>query len=112
MGGDLSVVIVERVAGVREAELRESVLTGLAQWAAENGVSRWIIELDESVQKADNRALSRFSRSTGLPDFEYAHLAGTDDPVLWAADLAAWAWTRGGRYRDKVEPLVARHIML
>lgn len=112
MGDELSVVIVERVARVREAELRESVLLGLAKWASENGVSRWIIELDEPAQKADNRALSNFSKSTGAPEFEYLHLAGTDDPILWAADLATWAWTKGGRYRDKIEPLVLGHIVL
>ncbi|MCB2411528.1 hypothetical protein LGT39_01525 [Demequina sp. TTPB684] len=112
MGEDLRIVIVERRARVREAELRESVLVALAQWASENGVSRWIIELDESAQKADNRALSNFSRSTNSPDFEYLHLAGPDEPILWVADLAAWAWTKGGHYRDKVGPLVTRRIVL
>lgn len=112
MGDDLSIVIVERFAGIREAELRESVLVGLAKWASENGVARWIIELDESTQKADNRVLSNFSRSTGSPGFEYVHLAGADDPILWAADLAAWAWTKGGHYRGKIEPLVTRRIVL
>ena len=112
MGDDVSIVIVERAAKIREAELRESVLLGLASWAAENGISRWTIELDESTQKADNRVLSNFSRSAGSPEFEYLHLAGPDDAILWAADLAAWAWTKGGRYRDKIDHLVARHIVL
>ena len=112
MGDDVSIVVVERFASVREAQLRESVLLGLASWAAESDVSRWIIELDEPARKADNRALSDFSKSTGSPEFEYLHLAGAADPVLWAADLAAWAWTKGGRYRDVIKPLVARHIVL
>ncbi len=112
MADDISVVIVERVATVREAELRESVLLGLAVWAAQNDVSRWIIERDESVLRADHRTLSGFSKSAASADFEYTHLAGADDPVLWAADLAAWAWTKGGAYRAKVEPLVVRRIAL
>jgi len=112
MGDDLSIVIVERRARMREAELRELVLVGLAQWAAENGVSRWIIELDESARKADNRALSNFSKSTVSSDFEYLHMAGPDEPILWVADLAAWAWTKGGHYRSKIEPLVTRRVVL
>lgn len=32
------------------------------------------------------------------------------DPMLWAADLVAWAWARCGDYRAGIEPLVAAHI--
>jgi hypothetical protein len=112
MSDDLSIVIVERLDRIREADLRESVLLSLATWASQNGVSRWVIELDDPARKADNRILSSFRKSTGSSEFEYVHLAGTDDPILWAADLAAWAWTKGGRYRDKVEPLVRAHVVL
>ena len=33
-----------------------------------------------------------------------------EDPVLWAADLVAWAWARGGEFRAGIEPLVVARI--
>ena len=38
-----------------------------------------------------------------------SHLAA-HDAVLWAADLAAWGWTRGGEFRAGIEPLVVARI--
>ena len=112
MGDVLSIVIVENNLAVEELVRRETVLCALAGWACENGVARWVIERDLSVEKFDRRVLSEFRRSTTLPEFEYLHLAGTEDPILWAADLAAWAWTKGGQYAAKVKPLISEHIRL
>ena len=38
------------------------------------------------------------------------HLPAAREPVLWAADLAARSWARGGEFRAGIEPLVVTRI--
>ena len=108
--GAVQVVIVESDRGQRDLSARGAHVLALADWAGEAGVSRWVIERDESVLGADRHLLSAARAADGADSFEYVHLPAAQDPVLWAADLAAWAWARGGAYRAGIEPLVVAHI--
>lgn len=108
--GAVQVVIVESDRGQRDLSARGAHVLALADWAGRAGVSRWVIERDESVLGADRHLLTAARSADGAHAFEYVHLPAAQDPVLWAADLAAWAWARGGEYRAGIERLVAAHI--
>jgi hypothetical protein len=69
-----------------------------------------VIERDETVQVKDRRTLGEARAECGNEGFEYVHLPAVQDSVLWAADLAAWGWARGGEYRAGIEPLVVTRI--
>ena len=32
------------------------------------------------------------------------------DALLWAADAIAWCWQHGGKWKDRVMPLIAHSI--
>lgn len=112
MSDVLSLVIVEDTSAKSAVIAREAILLALAQEATRLRVSRWVIELDESTLEADRRALAGFTRRTRQAKFEYTHAVGSADPLLWPADLATWAWTRGGQSRASIESLVIGHIRL
>jgi len=110
MERDVHIVLVESARGKIQLEARRSHLAALARWASDAGVSRWVIELDQTVQAEDRRTLSSVGTGTTTADLEYVHLLAAHDAVLWAADLAAWSWTRGGEFRAGIEPLVVARI--
>ena len=110
MERDVRIVLVESAQGQLQLEARGAHLGALAQWASGEGVSRWVIERDETVQPEDRRTLSSVETGRGAARFEYVHLPAAQDPLLWAADLPAWAWARGGEFRAGIEPLVVSRI--
>jgi len=112
MSDVLSLVIVEDTSAKPEVRAREEVLLALAQEATRLRVSRWVIEREDTSLDADRRALANFTRRTTQAIFEYTHAVGSADPLLWPADLAAWAWTRGGQSRASIESLAITHIHL
>lgn len=110
MERDVRIVLVESAQGRLQLEARGAHLGALARWASGAGVSRWVIERDQTVQAEDRRALGSADTRSGATSFEYVHLPAALDPVLWAADLAAWSWARGGEFRAGIEPLVVSRI--
>ncbi len=107
MERDVRIVLVESAPGRLQVEARGAHLGALARWASSEGVSRWVIERDQTVQPEDRRTLTEAQTGRPASGFEYVHLPAAQDPLLWAADLAAWAWARGGEFRATIEPLVA-----
>lgn len=110
MERDVRIVLVESAQGQLEREARQSHLAALATWASDAGVSRWVIERDQTVEVEDRRTLSSAHSGVVTSSLEYVHLRAAHDAVLWAADLAAWGWKRGGEYRAGIEPLVVTRI--
>lgn len=108
----VQVVMVESGAPKFEAEAREQHLIALARWAAEEDVTRWVIERDRTVEHNDRRALAAARAGSAAIGLEYVHLPAVQDPILWAADLAAWSWSRGGEFRAAIRPLVVVRIRL
>lgn len=108
----IQVIVVASHAPQFQAEARARHLTALAGWAAEVDVTRWVIERDATMEEADRRALRAASaRMAGL-NVEYGHVPAAQDPTLWAADLAAWSWSRGGEFRDAIARLVTARLDL
>jgi hypothetical protein len=46
-------------------------------------------------------------RDAGVTDtLTYEHLPTCSEPLLWIADAAAWCWTHGRQWPDRVAPVV------
>ena len=53
-----------------------------------------VIERDESLVRADQRALSdELHRRSLVGLVQHHHIPKRNDPGLWLADAAAWCWT-------------------
>ena len=110
--GDVRLIIVESEHGQHDHTARGAHLRALARWAGAARVSRWVIERDDAVLAVDRRALAAARSIPGFGSLEYLHLPAAQEPLLWAADLAAWGWARGGEFRTGIEPLVVARIRL
>lgn len=66
-----------------------------------------VIELDQPLLKFDRKTLfSAVKRESATERLTYRHLQPHEDAGLWSADAIGWAWHRGGRWRQKIAPLV------
>ena len=73
-------------------------------------VSRWVIERDDSTAKFDSQVLSALAREWGGLPFEYTLIGGGEDPLLWPADLASWAFTKGERHASTIQHMVRENL--
>lgn len=65
------------------------------------------IEQDDGLVRHDNRWLIEATRATGQRDtLRYEHRQASVEPLLAIPDIAAWAWTKGGDWRRRVEPII------
>ena len=63
-------------------------------------VTRLVLESRRSQDNRDRTIIHRVLRHKGRPPFEYSHLEGASEPLLWVSDAVAWAWGRGGHWRQ------------
>ena len=88
----------------RRAGLREMVPALVAL-----GVTRLIIERDESMDDHDKRELFSIaagSEMQGVP-FQYDHVPPQNEPLLWVSDGVAWCLRNKDSYwRKQVTPMV------
>lgn len=62
----------------------------------------------EARQGQDHRDRAVIRRAAGIDDkrvFGYTHLTPVNEPLLWIPDAVAWAWGRGGAWRQMVRDL-------
>lgn len=87
----------------RRACLRHVVLD-----AATEGCTRLVLESDPTQDARDRQTIIEARRETGRSvAFEYQHLRAYDEPLLWASDAVAWAFARGGVWREMAAEIVA-----
>ena len=36
----------------------------------------------------------------------YEHMPARSEPLLWAADAAAWCWSRGAPWASRLQPII------
>lgn len=103
----LGFVIYECARGVGERQARPAALEQMVTDLVDRGVTRLVIERDESLDVHDRRKLREVTAKVGCRDtFTYELLQAHEDPLLWAADAAAWSWTKGGEWRRRVRSMV------
>ena len=99
--------VFDATALVDEKAARRACLVGLVQTLGELGGRRLVLEQDESLVSADQAVLYAAVRELNLAEsVTYEHLPAKSEPLLWIADAAAWCWSRGGNWRDRIEPRV------
>ncbi|MGQ0631222.1 MAG: hypothetical protein ACT4P1_09265 [Sporichthyaceae bacterium] len=97
---DASAIADEKLA-------RRACLQRLAAELGRIDGQRLVLEQDDSLVAFDQGVLYSAVRQEGLVDLlSYEHLPARSEPLLWVADAAAWCWTHGGRWKDRIRPLV------
>jgi hypothetical protein len=92
----LDCTIFAVISGAKsDALARENCLRVLSILLQNAGVERIEIERDESFEKLDKSVLKSTLPSSTKREFSYRHLSGSEEPILWAADVAAWAIQNG-----------------
>lgn len=67
----------------------------------DQGVTRIVLERDESIVLHDRKVLYGLTRKIGQP-VEYQHLRAYEDLLLCLPDAVAWCMARGGRWSARV----------
>lgn len=96
-------VIVTTPKKPTEIEARARALRRLIRETHALLIDRLVIERDESALILDKRVLSEStSNPLARANLSYGWSAPRQEPLLWAADAFAWAWSTGGKWRDQV----------
>lgn len=66
-----------------------------------------VLEADASQDARDRQDLITLTKDAGCREsLSYEHLTATAEPLLAVPDAVAWAWARGGEWRQLVRPLI------
>jgi len=99
---DKRIVIVESTNSYQPSA-RTECLNALIPALVSRGITRLVLERDESFVHSDRQAISRL---LGLvrPERELAfiHLGASEEPLLWLADAVAWAYQRGEKFQKSL----------
>lgn len=77
------------------------------------GVTRLVLERDDSILRADQALLYRAVRNTGQQDrLRYDHLPARSEPLLWIPDALAWCTTHGRPWQTRVRDVLTRTVHL
>ena len=80
---------------------RDACLDRMIPDLGATGVTRLVLELDDSLVRAERRMLHQLTRKHA-PDMSYEHLRAHEDLLLCVADAIAWCWSRGGHWKTRV----------
>lgn len=88
-----------------EIAARAAILATAAVDLHGSGVTRLVLEAREGQDKRDRATLYSALGPHPNPEFNYTHHKPAGEPLLWVPDAVAWAWGRGGRWRQRVNEL-------
>ncbi len=92
-----------------QREVRTECLQALGAYAADNGVTRILVE-SCSQDKQDHAAVVGALAAKGASERVQVMIdQPTAHELLWAADLVAWAYAAGGWARSAISHLVTVH---
>ena len=106
---ELGVVIdLYDATGIRDQQqARAACLHALVQDLAAAGAQRLVLEQDDSLVRSDQAVLYAAVRAAGTQDqLTYEHVPARSEPLLWIADAAAWCWSRGTPWPDRIQPII------
>lgn len=94
------------VAGRPIRTSRDDCLRALIPELARLNVARLVIE-SCSQDHRDNQVIQPLAGAlVAAGRFAWVHCAPSGEPLLWAADAAAWAYGKGGDWRRRLEGIV------
>jgi hypothetical protein len=90
---------------------RDTAVARLVDDAAELGVELLVLERDDESVAADRKTILARRKLTGHIDMpRFVHKRAHEDCLLSVPDAVAWAWSKGGHWRDRVKPLVGEIV--
>lgn len=99
--------------GARDTVARPILLRALVDDLVESQASRLTLERDESVEQADRRIIfDQLSVRNARRELAYEHRQRREQPMLWLADAAAWCFQAGGRWPDKIQPIIGEVVKI
>jgi len=95
------------VRGYSDKAARIMCLQALVSDLAGAGVTRLLIERDDSIMAADRRIIrASLIENEYLDQLHYQHVSPADHSVLWVSDAVAWCHQAGGEWIKRADPLV------
>jgi len=104
------VVDLDDATGIRnQQQARAACLRAVVQDLAAAGGQRLVLEQDDSLVRSDQAVLYTAVHDASASDrLTYEHVPARTEPLLWVADAAAWCWSRGAPWPDRLQP-ITRH---
>ncbi len=94
------------VADDRDQALsRERLIRAMIPLLREQGVQRLVLDSRQGQDHKDRATIHELVGSAPRPEFEYTHLPSASEPLLWVPDAVAWAYGRGGQWRQQIRRL-------
>lgn len=91
---------------------RDECLRALIPALLELDVTRLVIESCGQDRRDEQVIQPILNRIVAPSRFVWLHSVPSAEPVLWAADAAAWAYGKGGDWRRRVDDIVASVVEL
>lgn len=90
-------------------QARAACLRALVHDVTAADARRLVLEQDDSLVRSDQAVLYAAVRDAGASGrLTYEHVPARSEPLLWLADAAAWCWSRGGPWPNRLQPII-RH---
>lgn len=103
-------LLVHAQGSARERDSRRRCLTTLVDFAGRDGISQVCIELNDSQQQLDRDVAFGLVRSDlQRRPVSFRWLRASQQPLLWIPDGFAWAYARGGTWRQRVRAMLTVH---
>lgn len=95
------------VRGESDREARTKCLQALITDVANSGVSRLVLERDDSLMVSDRRTIRQALETLNCRDrLRYEHVSPQEQSLLWVSDAVAWCHQAGGDWVRRASPLV------
>lgn len=104
-------VIAIQVSGKSQRTARDLCLRELTRTLHDLGASRFILESCDQ-DRADLQVIGDTLASLNGLEMQVVHHRPHEEPLLWAADVIAWAYGRAGQWRQRLSGVVSREIHL
>lgn len=105
-------VVTVRVRDRSQRRARDVCLRAIAKALHARVVRRLVIESCDQ-DRDDLQVLGDvFAELGAVHDVDIAHLRPHEDPILWVADVIAWAYGRAGEWGRRVAAIIGEEIRL
>jgi len=90
---------------------RRRCLHSLVVDLVDTGAARLVLERHDTQQRADHQLIQHTVDGLG-GHLTHVHLRGHEEPLLWAADAVTWAYSAGGDWRRRIDPMLDKAVLL
>ena len=91
-----------------ESARRSRALHTVVQLALPEPSAALVLDHDQTLVARDARSISDACRAAGTDSITYSHQTLASQPLLALPDVIAWCWARGGDWRRRITPIIAK----